>query len=164
MDAARVLFVCTGNICRSPTAAAVLRKHAEEAGLSDRIVCDSAGMVGWNVGRAPDPRAVRAAALRGYEMVELRARLFDRSDFAKFDLLIGMDQGHIEALEKLRPTRSKGRVALFLSFSPQLAAAQGADVPDPYGGDGADFEHALDLIEQGMPGLLAALRKMPRAR
>jgi protein-tyrosine phosphatase len=158
------LFVCTGNICRSPTAAAVLRKCAAEAGLSDRIVCDSAGMEGWHVGRAPDPRAVRAANLRGYDMVELRARVLERRDFANFDLLIGMDRGHLKALERQRPLRSAGKVALFLSFSPELAAARGADVPDPYGGDAADFEHALDLIEQGMPGLLAALRGVPRAR
>ncbi len=158
MHAAKVLFVCTGNICRSPTAAAVLRARVAEAGLADRILCDSAGMEGWHVGRAPDPRAVRAAALRGYEMVELRARLFERRDFASFDLLIGMDRGHMEVLERLRPARSVGRVALFLSFSPALAAAHGADVPDPYCGGEADFEHALDLIERGMPGLLATLQ------
>ncbi len=156
---ARVLFVCTGNICRSPTAEAVLRKSVADAGSLDRIACDSAGMGDWHAGRAPDPRAVRAASLRGYEMVEIRARKLSRPDFTDFDLLIGMDSGHIEELEKLCPRKVRGRVALFLSFSPDIMSSHGADVPDPYCGCDSDFEYALDLIEQGTPGLLAALKK-----
>jgi low molecular weight protein-tyrosine phosphatase len=116
-------------------------------------------MVGWHVGRAPDPRAVRAASLRGYDMVEIRARKFSRSDFADFDLLIGMDDGHIDELEKLRPRKARGQVALFLSFSPDIMSCEGADVPDPYSGGDSDFEYALDLIERGTPGLLAALKR-----
>ncbi len=159
MHTARVLFVCTGNICRSPTAEAVLRRSIVDAGLVGRIECDSAGMGGWHAGRGPDPRAVRAASQRGYEMVELRARKFSRSDFADFDLLIGMDGGHIDELEKLRPRNAMGRVALFLSFSPDIMSSHGADVPDPYSGNDSDFEYALDLIERGTPGLMAALKR-----
>ena len=159
MASARVLFVCTGNICRSPTAEAVLRKSLADAGLLSQIACDSAGMGGWHVGRAPDPRAVRAASQRGYDMVEIRARKLGRPDFADFDLLIGMDGDHIDELKKLRPRKAKGRVALFLSFSPDIMSSEGADVPDPYIGGDADFEYALDLIERGTPGLLGALKK-----
>ena len=159
MTTARVLFVCTGNICRSPTAEAVLRKSVADAGLLGRIECDSAGMGDWHSGRAPDPRAVRAASPRGYDMVEIRARILSRQDFADFDLLIGMDGGHIDELKKLRSRKAKGQVALFLSFSPDIMSSHGADVPDPYSGSEADFEYALDLIERGTPGLLAALKR-----
>jgi len=159
MPRARVLFVCTGNICRSPTAEAVLRKSVAEAGLQDLIACDSAGMGGWHAGRAPDPRAVRAAFHRGYDMIEIRARKLSKSDFAEFDLLIGMDGGHIDELKKLRPRKSRAQVALFLSFSPEIMPRGGADVPDPYTGSEADFDYALDLIEQGTPGLLASLQR-----
>lgn len=157
MSKARILFVCTGNICRSPTAEAVLRKAVAEAGLRERIGCDSAGMGGWHSGRAPDPRAVKAASSRGYDMVEIRARKLNRADFKDFDLLIGMDGSHLGDLKKLRPFRARGRVALFLSFSPDIVSSQGADVPDPYCGDEKDFERALDLIERGTPSLLAAI-------
>ena len=159
MPTARVLFICTGNVCRSPTAEAVLRKSVSQAGLGDWIVCDSAGMGGWHAGRAPDPRAVRAAASRGYDMIEIRARQFSQADFADFNLLIGMDEGHMGELNKLRPSKARGRVALFLSFSPDIVSSHGVDVPDPYGGGGADFEYALDLIEYGTPGLLGALKR-----
>ena len=159
MSKARVLFVCTGNICRSPTAEAVLRKAVAEAGLTECIACDSAGTEAWHAGKAPDPRAVRAASLRGYEMVDLRARALNPRDFAVFDLLIGMDSGHIDDLRQMRPPEAKGRVALFLSFSPAIVADRGPDVPDPYFGGAADYEHALDLIEAGTPGLLAALER-----
>ncbi len=159
MAKARVLFVCTGNICRSPTAEAVMRKIVTDAGLRDRIECDSAGMGDWHAGRAPDPRAVRAASLRGYDMVEIRARKLSRPDFADFDLVIGMDGGHIEELKKLRPCKARGQVALFLSFSPDIASSDGADVPDPYNGSESDFEYALDLIERGISSLFAALKR-----
>ena len=159
MRSARVLFVCTGNICRSPTAEAVFRKAVADAGLSDRIECDSAGMAPWHAGKAPDPRAVRAAFQRGYEMVELRGRHLGVRDYSDFDLLIGMDSGHVKDMARKCPRKAKGQVALFLDFSPELAATHGADVPDPYAGDEADFEFALDLIEAGVPNLLAAVEK-----
>lgn len=159
MRTARVLFVCTGNICRSPTAEAVLRQMAEDAGLAARIVCDSAGTEDWHAGKAPDPRSVRAASMRGYHMVELRARLLEAADFAAFDLLIGMDSGHVERLAKMRPRGAQSQVAAFMSFAPDLIARYGDDVPDPFPGTEEDFEHALDLIEQGTQGLLAALRR-----
>jgi protein-tyrosine phosphatase len=162
MHTIRLLFVCTGNICRSPTAEAVMRKAIEDAGLSQLIECDSAGLEQWHVGKAPDPRAVRAASQRGYEMIELRARLFDRQDYCDFDLLIGMDAGHVTEIERARPRGATARTARFLEFSPKLSARVGPDVPDPYLGPEADFEYALDLIEQGTPGLLAAVRALLR--
>lgn len=136
-----------------------MRKAAAEAGLADRVFCDSAGLADWQAGKGADPRAVRAGFLRGYELVECRARAIDDQDFQDFDLLIGMDSGHTRHLQKLRPREALARIARFLDFSPEIAAANGPDVPDPYTGTEADFEHALDLIEQGTPGLLDALRR-----
>ncbi|MFQ5774824.1 MAG: low molecular weight protein-tyrosine-phosphatase [Kiloniellaceae bacterium] len=160
MRTARVLFVCTGNICRSPTAEAVLRKMAADAGLAGRIECDSAGTHAWHAGLAPDPRAVRAGAERGYELVSLRARRLSEDDFRAFDLIIAMDRGHDSHLEARRPADGAAAgVRLLLDFAPEAAAAHAGDVPDPYHGGPADFEHALDLIEAGVRGLLAALRR-----
>ena len=102
---------------------------------------------------------MRAGALRGYEMIELRARPLVEGDYEDFDLLVGMDSGHEAHLKRHRPGGESARVARFLEFSPELVALHGADVPDLYGGGEADYEHALDLIEQGMPALLAALRR-----
>ena len=155
----RVLFICTGNICRSPTAEAVLRAAAASAGLADRIDCDSAGLADWQAGKAPEPAAVRAGFQRGYDMVELRARPVIVQDYEDFDLLVGMDSGHVAHLKRHRPGKARARVARFLDFTPEIAVRHGPDVPDPYGGGEADYEHALDLIEQGMPALLAALRR-----
>lgn len=136
-----------------------MRKAVADAGLDEAIVCDSAGLEGWHVGKAPDPRAVRAASLRGYDMVEQRARRFAASDFHIFDLLVGMDSGHLDLIESVRPPLAAAPAARFLDFSPHLVARVGPDVPDPYFGDEADFELALDLIEQGTGGLLAAIRR-----
>lgn len=153
---ARVLFVCTGNICRSPTAEAVLRRMAEDAGLGDRIETDSAGLGGWHVGEPPDARAIEAGARRGYDLAPLRARQVARRDFDDFDLLIGLDRGHGRHLTAQRPPESAAQVRLLLDYAP--APARG-DVPDPYYGGTAEFEHALDLIEAGTAGLLDAIRR-----
>jgi protein-tyrosine phosphatase len=159
LTAVRVLFICSGNICRSPTAEGVLRKLIEEAGLAERIEVDSAGIGDWHVGDPADPRTVQAAARRGYDLTPLRARQLQRMDYEDFDLLVAMDRGHYEHLSQRRPDGGTGRIHLLLDFAPEAAPAGGPDVPDPYYGGTADFEHALNLIERGAAGLLAALRR-----
>lgn len=136
-----------------------MRKAVEDAGLGDRIACDSAGLEGWHVGRAPDPRAVRAGSLRGYELVALRARMVEPVDFHDFDLIICMDREHLTSLEAEQPRNARAELHLLLDFAPAIAARHGPDVPDPYSGTEADFEHALDLIEQGVAGLLSAIKR-----
>jgi protein-tyrosine phosphatase len=156
MKKVKVLFVCTGNICRSPTAEGVLRKLVAEAGLAHRIEVDSAGTHGYHVGDPPDPRAIRSAALRGYDLSDLRARRVERGDFERFDLLISMDRGHHEWLLELCPDGQFHRLRLFQDFA---EAPDLLDVPDPYYGEVADYELALDMIEPGARGLLQALER-----
>jgi len=143
----KLLFVCTGNICRSPTAEAVLRARAADAGLEGLRV-DSAGTHGYHVGEPPDPRTVAAAARRGYDLAPLRARKLSPSDYADFDLLLAMDRGHLRLLENGRPPGSPARLRLFLE----------RDVPDPYYGGAEGFEEVLDLIEAGCDRLLTEIR------
>lgn len=154
-DKHRVLFVCTGNICRSPTAEGVLRHRAETAGLGERLHIDSAGTHGYHVGEPPDPRAIHQAALRGYDLQSLRARKLRRHDFADFDLLLAMDRGHLSILQRLAPENGGAKWRLFLDYAPKAHARR--EVPDPYYGDLTDYDHALDLIEAGVEGLLQAL-------
>jgi len=158
MGALHVLFVCTGNICRSPTAEAVLRTLGEARGMAEQIEVDSAATHGYNVGLAPDPHAVRAAALRGYEMIALRARQVCIADHHRFDLMLAMDRDNLRHMERQRPPDGHARLALLLDYAPETAAMFGHEVPDPYGGDARDFEFALDLVEQGVRGLLNAIR------
>jgi protein-tyrosine phosphatase len=150
-----VLFVCTGNICRSPTAEGVFRALATRAGLSDRIEADSCGTIDYHVGEPPDPRSCRHAQARGYDITTLRARHLHRSDFERFDLLVALDRGHEEVLSRLAPHDAKDKVRLFMSYAPELGLTC---VPDPYYGDAAAFEHALDLIERAAAGLLDEVR------
>jgi protein-tyrosine phosphatase len=156
MSAVRVLFVCTGNICRSPSAEGVARGMIRDAGLARGIVVDSAGTHGWHVGDPPDPRAVDHAARRGYDLAGLRARRLDTGDFHDFDLLLAMDRGHLRHMERQRPGTAPARLGLFLDLAP---GREGTEVPDPYYGDATDFERALDLIEEGAAGLVAAIRR-----
>lgn len=150
-----VLFVCTGNICRSPTAEGVFRQHVAEAGLAQAIDIDSAGTHDYHRGAPPDPRACRIAHGRGYDLASLRARQVVAADFARFDLILAMDRGHQRLLERQRPADGRARVRLLLDYAPALGMAE---VPDPYYGDEADFHHVLDLVEAGSRGLLARLR------
>lgn len=149
----RILFVCTGNICRSPTAEAVMRARLAAAGLDHAV--DSAGIQGFHAGEPPHTPAIRAAAVRGYDLLPLRARKLERADFRRFDLLLAMDRGHFDRMRRLA-VAGPGRLGLFLDFTPGLA---GRDVPDPYYGGSADFEQVLDLVEAGCDGLVAALRE-----
>ena len=153
----RVLFVCTGNICRSPSAEAVVRKRAAERGMAERLDVESAGTHGWHAGQPPDPRAVDAASRRGYDLQELRARQLSRDDFEAFDLILAMDRSHHSHLLALCPDGRANKLRLFLEFAPPPGGR--LDVPDPYYGGGEDFEHMLDLVERGAEGLLKALEE-----
>ncbi len=157
MSKVGVLFVCTGNICRSPTAEGVLRHKLDGQGLGGRVAVDSAGLGSWHIGQPPDPRAIRRAALRNYDLTGLRARQFDDGDFARFDLILAMDRGHQAALQRRHPGNARAHLQLFLEFAPGLERS--LEVPDPYYGDLADYDHALDLIEAGVDGLIEALKR-----
>ncbi len=154
-----VLFVCTGNICRSPTAEGVMRKLLIEAGLDARVTVDSAGLGSWHAGEPPDPRAIESARRRGYDLSAQRARRFGPADFDDFALILGMDSGHVAQLRAQRPGGAAGEVRLFLEFLAADDPDFGDDVPDPYYGGVADYELSLDLIERGLPGLIETLRR-----
>jgi protein-tyrosine phosphatase len=149
-----VLFVCTGNICRSPTAEGIFRKLVADAGLSEAIVADSAGTHGYHVGEPPDPRAQEAAAARGYDLSAQRARRIDRTDFQRFDLIVAMDRGHLAILSRLAEPSSAPKLKLMMSYASGYAER---DVPDPYYGDPRDFERVLDMLEDAARGLLEAI-------
>jgi len=151
----RILFVCLGNICRSPAAEGVLRARAAR---SERALkAASAGVGGWHQGAPPDPRMIAACAARGYDISGQRARKLHRDDLSRFDWVIAMDADNLAAIETLGGGGTARR-ALLLSFAKEAPR----DVPDPYYGSGADFERALDLIERGVDGFLAALdQRMP---
>ncbi|MCB6178250.1 low molecular weight phosphotyrosine protein phosphatase [Rhodobacter sp. Har01] len=145
-----VLFVCLGNICRSPTAEGVFRRLALDAGLN--VTADSAGTGGWHAGDPPHPPAVAAAARRGYDLSDLRARQVTRADFTRFDLILAMDRSNLSDLRALHPGPG-AELRLFLAD---------ADVPDPwYTGE---FDRTLDLIETGCRGLISALRRPQKAQ
>lgn len=148
----RVLMVCSGNICRSPTAEVVLRTLAGQAGLSRRVEVASAGMHNYHQGEAPDRRAQRHARQRGYDLSGVRARQLVATDFEHFDWILAMDRGHLRELLHLRPEPARAKVRLLLGGDGVPAAR---DVPDPYYGTAADFEQVLDLVEAGCRCFLA---------
>ncbi len=150
-----VLFVCTGNICRSPTAEGVFIARARTARLLDRLNIDSVGTHGYHVGDPPDKRAIAHAARRGIDIAGLRARKLHRDDFARFDYVLAMDRGHQRILLRKAGLHAD-RVHLYLDFAPGLA---GQDVPDPYYGGPEDFEAVLDLVEPATDGLLEHIRR-----
>ncbi len=146
-----VLFVCLGNICRSPTAEAVFRARVARAGLDGRIAVDSAGTGDWHVGDPPDRRAIEHAARRGYDLAPLRARQISREDFRRFGWILTMDQANLRDVAALRPPRFDGHLGLFLDCAPALGVRE---VPDPYYGGVDGFERVLDLVEEASERLL----------
>lgn len=155
-----VLFVCMGNICRSPTAEGVFRQQVKQAGLSRLIVTDSAGTLDYHVGDPPDPRAQAAAARRSYDLSRLRARQVTREDFERFDYLLAMDRDNLAYLHRLSPPDQRAKAQLFLEYATSVALHE---VPDPYYGPTEGFERVLDMLEDASRGLLAHIQERLKA-
>ena len=149
-----ILFVCSGNICRSPMAEGVFRTMADREGVAESFFLDSAGTLAGHVGQPPTPLGVEVAAGRGYDVSRHRARLVVAADIDRFDYILGMDRGHVAELRWLATRSTMDRVQLLTAFAPQIGVT---DIGDPYRGTRADYERALDLIEAGCRGLLRAL-------
>jgi protein-tyrosine phosphatase len=149
-----ILFVCTANICRSPTAEGVFRAHAARAGIISRLRIDSAGTHDYYVGDPPDWRATQTALRRGYDLTPLRGRQVELADFAHFDRIYAMDRRNLDVLTGLRPPDHRGQLALFLDLVPELGVRE---MPDPYGGGPDEFERVLDLIEHASEALVKQL-------
>ena len=157
MTRRRVLFVCTGNICRSPTAAAVLAHLVRVEGLQETIDVGSAGTHDYCVGEAADATAIAAAARRGYDLRPHRARQVQVADFTRADLVLAMDTSNLHHLLALCPATHRDKVRMLLEFAP---GAGRTDVPDPFRGPGSGFERVLDLVEAAVPLVLAHLRAL----
>lgn len=151
-----VLFVCLGNICRSPTAEGVFRKRLADAGLDARIRIDSAGTGGYHVGARPDARAMAAALARGIDLSAIRARKVAKEDFHGFDLILAMDEDNLRDLQSIAPAEARAELALFLDYA---AERRERAVPDPYYGGKKGFEQVLDLVDEACAGLLEAMRR-----
>lgn len=154
MDGVSVLFVCLGNICRSPLAEGVFRHVLEQQGLSGRITTDSAGTGGWHTGEAPDRRSIAVAAQYGIDLSKLKARQIDRRDFETFDLILGMDASNVTNIRRVAPKGAGERVHLFSA----LTLGKSWDVPDPYYGDASDFERVYHMISEGCMSLAERLK------
>ncbi len=154
----KVLFVCMGNICRSPTAEAVFRHYAERGGLADVVLSDSAGTHDYHIGEPPDQRAQAAAARRGYDLSALRARQISARDYIEFDYVLAMDDVNLRALRRLCPAPHHHKVELFGKYC--SGTHSGCAVPDPYYGGAEDFELVLDLSEDAAQALLRHIREI----
>jgi protein-tyrosine phosphatase len=152
----KILFVCLGNICRSPTAEIVFRAMVAREAPDLSVEVDSAGTAGYHVGNPPDSRMRQAALRRGYDMSALRARVVESHDFGRFDLILAMDRQNLEALHRRAPVAARSRIRLFLEFAPE---ADVVEVPDPYYGGANGFEEVLDLVEAAARGLLQHVRE-----
>ncbi len=150
----KILFVCTGNICRSPTAEGALRHRAQSLGVGNKIHVDSAGTHAYHIGEVPDARSVATAKKRGILIGDLRARKLALEDFNEFDLILGLDNEHMQHIERLVPKNAHATTALFLDYAGQT----GKEVPDPYYSDQQHFEYVLDLIESGVEPLIEKLK------
>ena len=151
----RILCVCLGNICRSPTAEVVLRTLAAREAPELGIEVDSAGTAGYHIGDPPDPRTQAAAVRRGYDLSELRARILEPADFQRFDLLLAMDRQNLAVMKRRSPAGARSQLRLFLEYAPELGVSE---VPDPYYGGTNGFEEVIDLVESASRGLLKHLR------
>ena len=162
----RVLMVCMGNICRSPTAEAVLRHKLAQAGLDDKVQVDSAGTRAFHVGSPPDVRSQKHARQRGYDLSKQRARKVQASDFAQFDLLVAMDWDNLSELEQACPDLGalQHKLRRMMEFAPPAVSRVQDVVPDPYYGGPAGFDVVLDLVEQACEGLVAHLREQVESR
>ena len=156
MTTTRVLFVCMGNICRSPTAEAVFRHYVESADMSADIFIDSAGTHDYHIGDKPDARAQHAARQRGYDMSEMRGRQVGEDDFRNFDYVLAMDSANLAILQQIVPPNSNTKARLLLEFSRHHRER---DVPDPYYGGADGFERVLDMVEDAAQGLLEEIRQ-----
>ena len=155
----RVLLVCMGNICRSPTAEGVLRCFIKNNNLGDKVEVDSAGTHGYNVGEAPDSRTQRAAAVRGYNLSQLRARKVARQDLDYFDLILAMDKSNLDNLRRLATPEQQERIKLFMDYARSF---DDDEVPDPYYGLGHGFDLVLDMVEDASLGLIEEIKKKLR--
>lgn len=149
----KLLFVCLGNICRSPTAEAVMRRMIEDEGLT-HLEVDSCGTGGWHAGEPPDPRTVAHARRRGYDLSSLRARQLSAADFKRFDRLLAMDQANLRVMRARCPAAHAHKLALFLD----ALQIPGQEVPDPWAGGPEGFEEVLDLVERGCRALVGQVR------
>jgi low molecular weight protein-tyrosine phosphatase len=156
----RILFVCSGNICRSPTAEGVARDMIRKAGLAGRVEVESAGTYGYHAGEAPDPRSQKAALRRGYDLSRQRARVLEAEDFSRFDLLLAMDLGHHDILLRRCPPIYHPKLRMLMSFARRH---QAEEVPDPYYGGEKGFEVVLDMCEDAVAGLLEEMQRQRRA-
>ncbi len=152
----RVLFVCMGNICRSPTAEGVFRHLVNNAGLEQHIHIDSAGTHAYHIGNPPDQRAQATALKRNIDLSSQRARQVHSQDFSEFDYVLAMDNSNLHELHVICPANARTRPDLFLSYAQQTSERE---VPDPYYGGAQGFEHVLDLVEDASQGLLASIRQ-----
>lgn len=155
MDKTRILFVCLGNICRSPLGEGILRSMADERGLAARIETDSAGTGGWHQGNGPDPRSIAIGLDNGIDISPLKARKIRTTDFNRFDMIFAMDRSNLRDLVKLAPHDSSADIHLFMDF----VSGEKRDVPDPYYGDETDFEQVYRMLSKGCDRLLATLFK-----
>lgn len=149
-----ILFVCLGNICRSPTAEGLMLNHLASAGLAERIRVDSAGIGGWHTGEPPDRRTIAAARKRGVDLTSLRARQVRKSDFSDFDLIVGMDRQNVDDLRRLAPKQSTARIGLWLTE----ALGRPDEVPDPYYENDRAFDAVFDLCDRAARAFLEKLR------
>ena len=152
----KVLFVCMGNICRSPTAEGVFRRYLRQHRLEGLVEVDSAGTHGYHVGEAPDPRTQRAAAARGYDLSGFRARKVAPGDLEYFDLILAMDKANLDTLKRMCPPQFSGRLQLFMQYSKGF---DDEEVPDPYYGLGHGFDLVIDMVEDASAGLIEALMR-----
>jgi len=157
MQLPAVLFVCLGNICRSPTAHGIFSQHVKDANLSGVIRVDSCGTGDWHIGHAPDARSASAALQKGYQIEHLRARKFSPNDFDQFSYILAMDENNLNDLSQIKPHDYGGELALFLPFSNNEATVR--EVPDPYYGGSEGFHEVVELVEAASASLLVKIRQ-----